>query len=57
MAALKAAMDLEEAQKAWSEAPRQQRNNNASQQSYTGEKNTVTGHVVSSFVFVWYLKI
>ncbi|XP_045560174.1 transmembrane channel-like protein 1 [Salmo salar] len=40
MAALKAAMDLEEAQNARSEAPRQQRNNNASQQSYRGEKNT-----------------
>uniref|UniRef100_A0A4W5KIP3 Transmembrane channel-like protein n=1 Tax=Hucho hucho TaxID=62062 RepID=A0A4W5KIP3_9TELE len=41
MAAQKAAMDLEEAQNARSESPRQQRNNNASQQSYRGEKNTV----------------
>ncbi|CAB1321645.1 unnamed protein product, partial [Coregonus sp. 'balchen'] len=47
MAALKAAMDLEEAQNARSEAPRQQRNNNASQQSYREEKRRVgnTGHI------------
>nr|XP_046204256.1 transmembrane channel-like protein 1 [Oncorhynchus gorbuscha] len=43
MAALKAAMDLEEAQKARSEAPRQQRNNNASQQSYAEDRDKKGG--------------
>ncbi|XP_029617773.1 transmembrane channel-like protein 1 [Salmo trutta] len=43
MAALKAAMDLEEAQNARSEAPRQQRNNNASQQSYREDREKKGG--------------